>query len=46
MLEPPQFEAWYRVQMKIVKGPSAKAPSIRECSKAFERYRTGLGDFY
>jgi hypothetical protein len=46
MLEMPEFESWYRVQMKIAKHPWARKLSEDECSQAYERYRRGLGDFY
>jgi hypothetical protein len=46
MLEFPEFEAWYRVQLRITKGSSAQALSKDQCLKAFERYQMGLGDFY
>lgn len=46
MLELPEFEAWYRIQLPISRGSSAHRPSKDQCAKAYERYRRGLGDFY
>lgn len=46
MLEMPEFEAWYRVQLRVTRGSSAHPPGKDQCAKAYERYRRGLGDFY
>ncbi|QNK03470.1 hypothetical protein [Dyella telluris] len=46
MLDLPEFEAWYRVQLPVSRGSSAHPPSKDQCAKAYERYRRGLGDFY
>lgn len=46
ILDPPEFEAWYRVQARIVIGPAAKKLSKEDYADAYERYRMGLGDFY
>jgi hypothetical protein len=46
MLELPEFEAWYRVQLPVSRGSSARPPNKEQCAEAFERYRRGLGDFY
>jgi len=46
MLELPEFEAWYRLQLPISRGSSAHPPTKDQCAEAYERYRKGLGDFY
>jgi len=46
ILDPPEFEAWYRVQVRIDNGPAAKKLSQHDYAEAYERYRMGLGDFY
>jgi hypothetical protein len=46
MLELPEFEVWYRIQLPVSRGSSAHPPTKDQCAEAFERYRRGLGDFY
>jgi hypothetical protein len=46
MLDLPQFEAWYRVQLPVSRGSSAHPPGKDQCAQAYDRYRRGLGDFY